>query len=1013
VSLPLWPRVRAPLAVAAARLRRHPGRGLLVAAGVAAAVATLALVDGGSVIARDRATQRAIAALPPSERSFRVDAVELPLGQDYARADRTVRRALAQLTPQAPLRTSAVRVIRVGGGLVQLVSLDALERLVRLRSGRLPAACGPARCEVLALGPARRAWTQPGLDLERVGTADVLDRALFGDLLVPVRSQGGEPATVLLASGAAAFDRVRALDGIQRSYSWIAPVDPRRLHVWQIDDVLRRESRAQALLARASDVYALSGPDQALTDARSKGRVAVSRMLLVGGEASTLLLGFALVAAVGLRRGLAAERRRLAQRGARAWQLWLAVGAEIAALTTAGAVAGAAAGAAAVWLVADRAGVPGGAVLARSLGSTRGLALLVGAWALGTAAVLAVSRERETRRRGVRLLDVAAVGAAAAVAVGLARGGLNTSSVASGGTATLLLLLPGLVCFVAAVVGARLLAPLMRLAERSTRRGPIALRLALLGLARAPARTVATAAFLLVALGLALFAASYRTTLERGARDEAAFSVPLDYTLTEGTQLVAPLDAAPLATYERLAPGTRAYPVVRVTASVPGPGATVLGPTVLGLPPAALSSLSWRSDFSAVPQQELVRRLAADGPAALRGVPVSGGIVSLPLRIRGAAVRVDLAVEDASGRIGLVTLGEHSAGDRVLRARLPAGARRLVGLEVALASSEQFAFLHVQAEAGGAHTPTGSLTLAPLRQDGRIVTAWRGWLARGGGALSGRTVSYSFAEGQTVVLRLPQSTDGRPLLVVVSPEIARFADPSGTITLQFDDEAVPARIVAVATRFPDAAPPDEPFVVAEQSRLATVLDARLPGTGAPSELWLSGPPSLARSLARFPLDAASRRDLERTLSSDPLARGLVLTLGAAGVVALVLALLGFWLALVAQLRDERGELFDLEAQGVSPATLRTQFRVRAAVLVAAGAVGGALLGLFLSRLVVALIQVSAATEPPQPPLRFEPAWVAASAGLGALVAVAAVVVELTTRTAFRGETPARASWSLE
>src|SRR5439155_19107780 len=140
-----------------------------------------------------------------------------------------------------------------------------------------------------------------------------------------------------------------------------------------------------------------------------------------------------------------------------------------------------------------------------------------------------------------------ALGAAVTVGVALARGGLSADTLAGGGDATLLLLLPGLVSFVVAVVAGRLLGPLMRAAERATRRGPRALRLALLALARAPARTIATAAFLLVSLGLALFAANYRATLERSARDEAAFAVPLDYVLSEGSRLVLPLDAAPLS----------------------------------------------------------------------------------------------------------------------------------------------------------------------------------------------------------------------------------------------------------------------------------------------------------------------------------------------------------------------------------------------------------------------------------------------------------------------------------
>jgi ABC-type antimicrobial peptide transport system permease subunit len=138
-----------------------------------------------------------------------------------------------------------------------------------------------------------------------------------------------------------------------------------------------------------------------------------------------------------------------------------------------------------------------------------------------------------------------------------------------------------------------------------------------------------------------------------------------------------------------------------------------------------------------------------------------------------------------------------------------------------------------------------------------------------------------------------------------------------------------------------------------------------------------------------------------------------LTLAAAAVVALALAVLALWLALLGELGDERGELFDLEAQGVGPATLRRQFRVRAAVLTLTAVVGGAVLGLILSRVVVALVRLSATGTTPVPPLLYQPAWALDAIGLAALVVAVAAAVELATRRAFRGDEPGRASWSLE
>ena len=1024
MSRRLWWRARAPLHVAGARLRAHLGPGLLVLLGVAASIAMLVSVLGGSVIARDREVQKAVAALPESERSFRVDAFGLPAGQNYRAADRAVRRELASLTPQRPLRGTFFRRLRVGGGLVQLAGLDDLAGLVQLRSGRLPRTCVPARCEVLQIGPGGRvAWDEGDIHLVPVGTGELRDEGVFGASLAVAPGGDVVPATVLVASGADAFDRLPAFAALYRVYSWVAPLAPRRMHVWQITGLLARESRAQAALGRFGDLYALSGPDSALLDARAKGRVAAERMVLIGGEVSALMLGFALVCAIGLRQGLSGERRRLLQRGARRLQLWLALGAEVTALTLAGAAAGVAGGALAVAFLARRAGVPGGAVLGHSLGTVLGCSLVLAAWLAATAAVLGAVhlRDSETRRARVRLMDVAALGALVAVGLGLARGGLGAGA-ASGGNATLLLLLPGLICFVAAVAAGRLLAPAMRASERLARRGPLPARLALLALARAPSRTVATAAFLLVSLGLALFAAGYRSTLEQGARDEAAYVVPLDFTLTEGSRLVLPFEAAPSAAYARLAPGTRVYPVIRRTASVPGSGTSVLSPTVLGLPAAALAHLHWRSDFSALAPAQLARRLGADGPARLRGVALPHGAtaVSLSVRIRGVAVRLDLAAEDAENRVVLVPLGQKGPGSWQLSARLPADVRRVVGLEVSLTNAAAYVLQHREAEGVVARAPSGTMVLGRLSAGRRMLTDWRGWVARGGAELRQGTVSYAFSSDLTMLLRLPQATDARPLRVLVSPEIARHAGPGGSLMLEFPEAHVPAQIIGVAARFPDAQESDEGFVIADESRLATALDSSRPGTGTPGELWLGVPsgvaPQVERELSRPPfaaLDLASRRNIEHTLAGDPLARGTTSTVGVAALVALLLAAVGFWLALVSELNDERGELFDLEAQGVSPDTLRMQFRLRAVVLVGLGALGGAVLGLVLSRLVVSLVRISAATGAPEPPLRFEPPWLLAAAGLGALVLVVAVVVELATRRAFPGETPARPSWSLE
>ncbi len=1015
-------RLRAPVSVAGARLRARPGRALLVVAGVAAAVAALAGVVGGSLVAQDKTLQRQIGALPSSERSFRVDSFGLPVGMSYAAADKQVQTALAPLTAQAPYRLTSFRTLNIDGELVRLAALDGLASTARLVSGRWPSECTPARCEVVQVGSGGSASLDSGgIHLVRVGFADVPAAGVFGESLSTASDVAQQRHTyLLLANGAAAFERLPAFADLFRTYSWIAPLDPAHLHIWQVGGILAGESGVQAVLERDGDTYQLTGPDAALLSARQDGHVASERMVIVGGEISALLLGFALVAAIGLRRGVWNESRRLSQRGARRTQVWLAVTTEIGTMALAGAVVGLVAGTLAVIAVSHAAGLPTGSILGHSLETATGVAVVVGAWAIASVAIVVAVRAPERRRgRGIRILDVAAIGAAAAVVIGVSSGKVSAGSLsAPSGERLLFTLLPGLVCFVAAVAAGRLLGPVMRLFERWTRNAGTAVHLAFLVLARAPARTVAIVGFLLVSIGLALFAVSYRATLADGARDEAAYSVPLDYTLTEGPQLVLPLAAAPMSRYDSLAPGTAAYPILRRSASVAGSGATIISPTVLGVPAAALAKLHWRSDYSSLSPAAIAKRVGAGGPASLRGLSMPAGArtLGMTVHVKGIPVQFSLVGQDGAGNLVSMPLGTRAPGTWKLTAHVPAGIEKLIGLEVAISPLTQHELAHGVAEGAASVVPAGSALLGPLTAGGTPVTDWSGWLARDGGSLNGKLLNYAFLAGQTVVVRRPQVTDGQPLAALVSPNVAGTTPVGGTIELNFQTTQLPVRIVGIASRFPDSDDEGQGFIVVDESRLSTALSADAPGTATPDELWVSGPKSLASRLARPPfssLQVLSRRGLQEQLASDPLARGITLTLTAAGLIAVLLAAVGFWLMLVSDARDERGELFDLEAQGVPPATLRKQLRVRSLVLVAFGVLGGLVLGLILARLVVSVISVSAETTDPNPPLRYDPDWTSMLVGLAALAAVVLALIELTARHALRGDTPSRASWSLE
>src|SRR5690349_23778092 len=112
----------APLALAVARLRRHPARWLLPAAGLALAIAAGAAVIGEGTIAGDQAARDTLRAVAPADRALRLTwSGGLAPGQDAL-----ARRLLAGLTGAAPTRVVTVRPTRIGRRIVQVVAVEPL-----------------------------------------------------------------------------------------------------------------------------------------------------------------------------------------------------------------------------------------------------------------------------------------------------------------------------------------------------------------------------------------------------------------------------------------------------------------------------------------------------------------------------------------------------------------------------------------------------------------------------------------------------------------------------------------------------------------------------------------------------------------------------------------------------------------------------------------------------------------------------------------------------------------------
>jgi hypothetical protein len=950
-----------PFRLARSRLGAGGERLALVAVGIVAGAAALAAVLSGRLVMQDRSLAQATARLAPGDRSLEV-AWFGAFNGNWPALDRQVVAALGR----EPVRAMLYRESQIDGRLVNLRAADGLSRFVRLRSGRLPRPCVPSHCEVLRLESAGPVPSKPTLRLIEVGRATLLRSAPFASWIQPVQSEqvaravryhAPQPSPVLLADGVDGLSRTSELASFFRSYAWFVPVQPGDVHPWSVGSYARYVERVRGRLGTRSDAFQVTGPTDALTQAVASSKVAARRLLLLGGETGALLLAFTILAAAALRREVGEARRRLLWSGARRWQVEAHTFAETGAVALAGTVVGWCVGAGVAAAVAAKAGSPAWQVVEHSLLTGGGIAAAAcAAAAAGLLLFLTVRAEPPAAGRlAVTPLDVAALAAVAVVGVGYARGSIDASSLAGGGggTGAFVLLVPALVTFAAAVGAARLLLPALRALGRVGRRGPLALRLAALSLARGPGQATVVATFLVASLGLALFAVTYRATLLQGQRDEAAYAVPAPYVATEDLSQLVPV------LHGWQGPATQ---VLRLSGNVPA-GA---GFTFLGVPSGTLPQTGgWRSDFAGASPAALARRLAPPASARFRSTRLPAGrTFALPVSVRGEDVAVRAWFRSPLGDFQAVVLGEsHGARTVVLHGRIPFARATLASLELDLINSGRLA-----ANAGTGLQPNarGTLVLGTPSVDGTPVRgAFAGW--QGGGGVTAPAphtpaLAYRLENDRTAVFRPRQPTDGRALPVLATPGVAAAAGTGRTLALAVEGVLVPVRIAGVVRRFPSV---DGEAVVADRQTAATLLDSRSPGLGTTDELWADALPPRAP----VSLTVASRDGVLSGLTADPLARGALVTLAATAALALALALVGLLLGVAGDRRDERGELFDLEAQGASPATLRLHLRLRALLVAALGLAGGIAAGAILSTLVLSLVSVTAAAARPQPPLR--------------------------------------------
>ncbi len=311
----------------------------------------------------------------------------------------------------------------------------------------------------------------------------------------------------------------------------------------------------------------------------------------------------------------------------------------------------------------------------------------------------------------------------------------------------------------------------------------------------------------------------------------------------------------------------------------------------------------------------------------------AGRQFTLPVTATGDDIGIRAFFRSRLGDYVAVSLGHTSANHRVvLHGRIPFRHATLAELELDILNSGR---LTANAGTGIQPSAKGALVFGVPRVNGgggaRRIRTLGGHRRRRWNCGQGRLPAHAGPHRHLP----PETADRRPAAARArdAEDRRRWRGLAGSSRSTSRASRLPAASSASSSVFRrSSVTPWWPT----SSRQARDWTLSPPGLGTTNELWLRSatPPHVPEVSVQSHAETLAR------LQADPLARGALLTLAGTAAVALLLALLGLVLSVVSDVRDDRGELFDLEAQGAAPATIRAHLRLRALLVAAFGIVGG-------------------------------------------------------------------------
>lgn len=991
--------MRVELGLAWAPMRHRPAPWLMLALGLAIAGALPVMAAGLRAESTVAAVNQAVRDVPAAQRAVLAVTSRDLRGDDFRETDATVQQGFATVGLGPAETVLTFRPLAAGGAEFGLGAVGRLERAVRLESGRMPERCSPTDCEVVLVAApggeaAQTALTRALRDLgiTATGTATLTDQRLLGTGLVSTSQPlllGADPTALAELSSLTLFGRTRA---------WLASLDPAAVTRAGVPAFTAELALVSERVNASGGPLTVTWPDNSVAAAADRAQEAADRFTVLGAGAGVLQLGFALVAAAGIRRRQQLTARLLARRGASATQITLIMTLQPLLAAAAGLVLGTAAAGIVVAVRAQALYAGGGDAAWRATAT---------AWptlvALGVGAVLltvAICRWPAEAARFTRTAFDLALVAATAGAIWLFS--VSSGSAGSPFASSVIVWLAVL----SGMVAARLWRPLMGLAARlAGARGPV-WELAIVAGRRRPLLPMVTAGFLAAACCSVVFAGGYQQSLRQSAADQAAAQVPLDVRVAPSAQVAAPLALLDTERLSVAAPGVAVHPVVMSTVTAFAGSTSVLALPLVGIDAAVLPEMH---EFAATtgstePATALAAKLTVPSTAGQQGPVIPAGAQRLGLRVDGATqdLTVKLWLATPEGRQQSVSLS--GVGVDLIATLEPGPARTIRAIEITESTLPRAHREHAIGE-GDTDRPLagGTLRFGALTIDGAPVgTSWSGWGSDQATLRDapGASMTARFTIGDQRVVLIPgfmPRTAIAPVPVAVDPVTADRAGARGGFGITVNGQTVPVRIAAVLPRLPGQT---GSFVLADRSGAAALLDRSAPGTAAVNQVWISAPaaelPALRTALESSPAAAAAityRSDLTQAIAGDPVATRSIWLLRVAGAIAVLLAMVASATQVRAELDESAADHFALELDGLEPRRLRSVLVLRSVSVVAVGIPLGIIGGIAIAESAVRLVVTGPGGTAVNPPLRVViatagTAWAMVAALVGCVLACA-------------------------